>query len=59
MAALRGIIELACVDLGDAVNAEPIMAETVKNLYDGVPMSAGLRLGNSGCPHDDRKGSGL
>ncbi|WP_233832167.1 ribonucleoside-diphosphate reductase subunit alpha [Paraburkholderia sp. ZP32-5] len=39
MAALRGIIESACANLGDAVSAEPIVAETVKNLYDGVPMS--------------------
>jgi len=39
MAALRGIIESACANLGDAVSAEPIVTETVKNLYDGVPMS--------------------
>ncbi|MGF6635798.1 ribonucleoside-diphosphate reductase subunit alpha [Paraburkholderia sp. 35.1] len=39
MAALRGIIESACANLGEAVSAEPIVAETVKNLYDGVPMS--------------------
>lgn len=39
MAALRGIIESACANLGDAVSAEPIVAETIKNLYDGVPMS--------------------
>ncbi|MBU7437157.1 ribonucleoside-diphosphate reductase subunit alpha [Paraburkholderia fungorum] len=39
MAALRGIIESACANLGEAVNADPIIAETVKNLYDGVPMS--------------------
>ncbi|MFL9884295.1 ribonucleoside-diphosphate reductase subunit alpha [Paraburkholderia agricolaris] len=39
MAALRGIIESACANLGDAVSADPIIAETVKNLYDGVPMS--------------------
>ncbi|MBC8749720.1 MULTISPECIES: ribonucleoside-diphosphate reductase subunit alpha [Paraburkholderia] len=39
MAALQGIIESACANLGDAVSAEPIVAETVKNLYDGVPMS--------------------
>ncbi|EDZ98598.1 ribonucleoside-diphosphate reductase, alpha subunit [Burkholderia sp. H160] len=39
MAALRSIIESACANLGDAVSAEPIVAETVKNLYDGVPMS--------------------
>ncbi|WP_206951106.1 ribonucleoside-diphosphate reductase subunit alpha [Trinickia acidisoli] len=37
--ALRALIESACDNLGDAVNAEPIVAETVKNLYDGVPMS--------------------
>ena len=39
LAALRGIIESACANLGDAVSAEPIVMETVKNLYDGVPMS--------------------
>jgi ribonucleoside-diphosphate reductase alpha chain len=39
LAALRGIIESACANLGDAVSADPIIAETVKNLYDGVPMS--------------------
>src|ERR1700754_4889325 len=39
MHALRGLIESACANLGDAVSAEPIVAETVKNLYDGVPMS--------------------
>jgi ribonucleoside-diphosphate reductase alpha chain len=39
MVALRGIIDSACANLGDAVSAEPIVAETVKNLYDGVPMS--------------------
>src|SRR5690349_2282759 len=39
MAALRGIIESACANLGDAVSAEPIVTETIKNLYDGVPMS--------------------
>ncbi len=39
LAALRGLIESACDQLGDAVNADPIVAETVKNLYDGVPMS--------------------
>jgi ribonucleoside-diphosphate reductase alpha chain len=39
MRALRTVIESACANLGDAVNAEPIIAETVKNLYDGVPLS--------------------
>ncbi|MBV8626768.1 MAG: ribonucleoside-diphosphate reductase subunit alpha, partial [Paraburkholderia sp.] len=39
MNALRTLIESACANLGDAVSAAPIVAETVKNLYDGVPMS--------------------
>src|SRR5579863_4807085 len=39
MKALTALIESACANLGDAVSAEPIVAETVKNLYDGVPMS--------------------
>ncbi|TDG08597.1 ribonucleoside-diphosphate reductase subunit alpha [Paraburkholderia guartelaensis] len=39
MHALRALIDSSCDGLGDAVNAEPIVAETVKNLYDGVPMS--------------------
>ncbi|PMS34589.1 ribonucleoside-diphosphate reductase class II [Trinickia symbiotica] len=39
MRALSALIESACEHLGDAVSAEPIVAETVKNLYDGVPMS--------------------
>ncbi|AJY43200.1 ribonucleoside-diphosphate reductase subunit alpha [Burkholderia humptydooensis] len=37
--ALRALIVSACEGLGDAVNPEPIVAETVKNLYDGVPMT--------------------
>ncbi|RAR50568.1 ribonucleoside-diphosphate reductase class II [Paraburkholderia unamae] len=39
MQALRALIVSACDGLGDAVNADPIVAETVKNLYDGVPMT--------------------
>jgi len=39
MHALRALITSACEGLGEAVIAEPIVAETVKNLYDGVPMS--------------------
>ncbi|MFM6990940.1 MAG: ribonucleoside-diphosphate reductase subunit alpha [Rhodoferax sp.] len=31
-------IETACQGLGDDVKAEPIIAETMRNLYDGVPM---------------------
>jgi ribonucleoside-diphosphate reductase alpha chain len=36
---LRGLIVSACENLGDAVSPDPIVAETVKNLYDGVPIS--------------------
>lgn len=39
MAALRHVIVSACDGLGEAVDPEPILAETIKNLYDGVPMS--------------------
>ncbi len=35
---LRSLVESACVDLGADVQAEPILAETRRNLYDGVPM---------------------
>jgi ribonucleoside-diphosphate reductase alpha chain len=38
-AALRALIASACEGLGDAVSSDPIVAETLKNLYDGVPMS--------------------
>jgi len=36
--ALRGLVESACADLGSEVTAEPIMAETRRNLYDDVPI---------------------
>ncbi len=39
MNALHALIVSACEGLGEAVSADPIVAETVKNLYDGVPMS--------------------
>ncbi len=35
---LRERIAAACSGLGDAVQAEPIVAETLRNLYDGVPV---------------------
>ncbi|MBL0299882.1 MAG: ribonucleoside-diphosphate reductase subunit alpha [Betaproteobacteria bacterium] len=38
MNALRALVESACAGLGDDVQAEPILAETRRNLYDGVPM---------------------
>ena len=36
--ALKGLIESACRDLGDSITAAPIQAETMRNLYDGVPL---------------------
>jgi ribonucleoside-diphosphate reductase alpha chain len=38
MAALRALVESACAGLGADVKAEPILAETRRNLYDGVPL---------------------
>ena len=35
---LKGLIESACAGLGKDIKAAPIMAETMRNLYDGVPM---------------------
>ncbi|MBU0587477.1 MAG: ribonucleoside-diphosphate reductase subunit alpha [Gammaproteobacteria bacterium] len=35
---LRDLIETACADLGADIKAAPILAETMRNLYDGVPM---------------------
>ncbi len=37
-AALRSLIESACEGLGADVLAEPILVETRRNLYDGVPI---------------------
>ncbi|TFW27834.1 ribonucleoside-diphosphate reductase subunit alpha [Massilia arenosa] len=38
IAEVRGLIGAACVGLEKHVDAEAILAETVKNLYDGVPV---------------------
>jgi ribonucleoside-diphosphate reductase alpha chain len=38
MGALRALVESACAGLGADVKAEPILAETRRNLYDGVPL---------------------
>ncbi|WP_310461749.1 ribonucleoside-diphosphate reductase subunit alpha [Sphaerotilus sp.] len=35
---LQLLIESACADLGDEVTAAPVLAETRRNLYDGVPV---------------------
>ncbi|CAN5699920.1 ribonucleoside-diphosphate reductase subunit alpha [soil metagenome] len=35
---LKGLIESACSGLGDSITAAPIQAETMRNLYDGVPL---------------------
>ncbi|OJX06798.1 MAG: ribonucleoside-diphosphate reductase subunit alpha [Burkholderiales bacterium 70-64] len=36
--ALRSLVEAACTGLGEFVSADLVLGETVKNLYDGVPM---------------------
>lgn len=38
IARLQGLIEAACANLGQDVKADPIVAETKRNLYDGVPI---------------------
>ncbi|MFM6985128.1 MAG: ribonucleoside-diphosphate reductase subunit alpha [Hydrogenophaga sp.] len=38
VAQLSAIIEAACAGLGADVKADPIVAETQRNLYDGVPI---------------------
>ncbi|MFZ5520179.1 MAG: ribonucleoside-diphosphate reductase subunit alpha [Pseudomonadota bacterium] len=35
---LRALVESACEGLGSEVSAAPILAETQRNLYDGVPI---------------------
>ncbi len=37
-ARLLGLIESACANLGADIQAAPIVSETMRNLYDGVPM---------------------
>ncbi len=37
-ARLLGLIDSACANLGADVHSAPIVAETLRNLYDGVPM---------------------
>ncbi|MES2088419.1 MAG: ribonucleotide reductase N-terminal alpha domain-containing protein, partial [Pseudomonadota bacterium] len=38
LASLEALIEAACADLGKDVQASAILAETHRNLYDGVPL---------------------
>jgi ribonucleoside-diphosphate reductase alpha chain len=38
MARLQRLVENACAGLGDDVKPEPVLAETRRNLYDGVPI---------------------
>ena len=38
LGALKALVESACAGLGADVRAEPILAETRRNLYDGVPI---------------------
>ena len=43
MDALTARIQAACEGLGADVRADPIVAETMRNLYDGVPMDEVLK----------------
>jgi ribonucleoside-diphosphate reductase alpha chain len=38
VAALRQLIDSACVGLGEFVSVDTVLDETVRNLYDGVPL---------------------
>jgi ribonucleoside-diphosphate reductase alpha chain len=38
MASLQALVESACADLSKDVSPAPILAETMRNLYDGVPV---------------------
>ena len=38
VAVLKRLVEQACAGLGADVSPEPILAETMRNLYDGVPI---------------------
>ena len=38
IAALRALVESACVGLGEFVNPGVVLDDTVRNLYDGVPL---------------------
>ena len=38
IAALKEVIEFSCANLGKDISATPIYAETLRNLYDGVPV---------------------
>jgi ribonucleoside-diphosphate reductase alpha chain len=38
MAALQALIQSSCADLSKDVSPAPILAETMRNLYDGVPV---------------------
>ena len=38
MGNLQALIEASCANLGSGVKPDPITAETIRNLYDGVPI---------------------
>ncbi|MFN5883613.1 MAG: ribonucleoside-diphosphate reductase subunit alpha [Burkholderiales bacterium] len=35
---LRGLIQDACAGLGETVSADTVLAQTLRNLYDGIPL---------------------
>ena len=43
LARIRALVDSACVGLGECVAADAVVAETVKNLYDGVPFEQVLK----------------
>jgi ribonucleoside-diphosphate reductase alpha chain len=40
---LRGIVAAACTNLGEAVSVDAVMEDTLKNIYDGVPVEEVLK----------------
>ena len=35
---LRGLIQAACAGLGDTVSPDTVLSQTLRNLYDGIPL---------------------
>jgi hypothetical protein len=55
---LQALVESACAGLGADVKAEPVLAETKRNLYDGVPIGevhkAAILAARAQVPHGMR-----
>jgi ribonucleoside-diphosphate reductase alpha chain len=46
---------VSCAGLNDDVKPDPIVAETMRNLYDGVPIDEVYKAAIMACPHAHRK----